>query len=463
MVETAIGVEGQGTGTDVPLRLDPLGARRLAWQTLRQMDRQDSYANIALERMLQASSLSAVDRHLATELVYGITRRQRTLDALIDHYARKAQQPPDLRRILQLGFYQILYLHQIPISAAINTSVDLARAAKLGSLTQVVNGILRRFGREYPDPQSLGWLELLRHPDPVVEDGLRCSFPDWLIQLWHQQVGREETGSLCEWLNRSPHLDLRVNPLRADRDTVQAALAEQGIQSHPIPGTAMGLRLESAAGAIPDLPGYQAGWWSVQDASAQQVVEWLDPQPGETILDGCAAPGGKTTHIAERMANQGILIGLDRHAGRLKRVTENAERLGLTLIQTQVLDLAQPLDPLAQGLPAWGSVDRVLLDAPCSGLGTLHRHADARWRLDPAQIPPLVRLQAQLLDQVSQWVKPGGILVYSTCTLHPDENSHQIEQFLGRTAGWILERDPVQIWPQQRDQDGFFMACLQRC
>ncbi len=456
MVETAIAVTGQGA------EQDPLGARRLAWQTLRQMDRRDSYANIALERGLQASSLAGVDRHLATELVYGITRQQRTLDALIDHYARKAQQPPDLRRILQLGFYQILYLQQIPISAAINTSVDLARTANLGSLTKVVNGILRRFSREYPDPQAFGWLEVLRDPNPAAEDGLRYSFPDWLIQLWHQQIGRAETQALCEWLNRPPHLDLRVNPLRADRATVQGALAEQGIQSHPIPGTATGLRLGSQAGAIPALAGYDQGWWSVQDASAQQVVEWLDPQPGETILDVCAAPGGKTTQIAERMANHGILIGLDRHAGRLRRVTENAQRLGLSMIETQVLDLAQPVDPLALGLPAWGSVDRVLLDAPCSGLGTLHRHADARWRLDPAQIPQLAQLQAQLLDQAAQWVKPDGILVYSTCTLHPDENSCQIEQFLGRTPSWILERDPVQIWPHRQDQDGFFMARLRR-
>ncbi len=456
MVEKTVGSRLVGSPSD------PLQARRLVWQTLRQMDRRDSYANIALERGLQDTSLSPPDRNLVTELVYGITRRQRTLDALIGHYAKKSQQPPDLRRILQIGFYQLIYLEHIPPSAAINTSVELTRVAKLGSLTKVVNGILRQFLRDHPEPQALTWLALLEDRDPVVCDGIRFSFPDWLITLWHQQMGRDSAQELCAWFNRSPHLDLRVNVLHATLDTVETAFAAEGISSQRIPGIPSALRVGSHPGSIPDLPGYAQGWWSVQDASAQQVVEWLDPQPHETIVDCCAAPGGKSTHMAEKMGDQGTIWGLDRHAGRLKRVTQNAERLGLSIIQTRAVDLAQPLDPSENDLPPWGSVDRVLLDAPCSGLGTLHRHADARWRLDPEQIPGLVALQAQLLAQVSRWVKPLGTLVYSTCTLHPDENQHQIEQFLSAYPDWSLDRDPVQIWPHHQDQDGFFLARLRR-
>lgn len=431
-----------------PLIQDP---RWVTWQILRDMDRRGSYANVALDRGLQQGELSAPDRHLVTELVYGITRRQRTLEALITDYAQVKQQPPDLRRILHIGFYQLAYLDQIPAAAAIHTSVELARSAKLGSLTKVVNGILRRFLREHPTPSDLTWLE---PQDPVSSLGIRHSFPDWILKLWIEHIGFEETDALCAWMNRSPHLDVRVNRLRTDPTTLQALWQEQGIPAELLDGIPSALRLLSRAGSIPEMPGYEAGWWSVQDASAQQVVDWLDPQPGEVIADCCAAPGGKSTHIAEKMNDHGQVWALDRHAGRLKRVTENAARLGLTCIRPLALDLAE--DPLPE------LVDRALVDVPCSGLGTLHRHGDARWRLDPAGIPDLVALQAEILDQVAAYVKPKGILVYSTCTLNPDENERQIQHFLARRPDWILERDPVVLWPHRVDRDGFFMARLQK-
>jgi 16S rRNA (cytosine967-C5)-methyltransferase len=269
---------------------------------------------------------------------------------------------------------------------------------------------------------------------------------------------------LSAWFNHTPALDLRVNQWRTDLATVQGALALAGIESTPIKEIPGALRLANHVGDITQLPGFGEGWWSVQDSSAQQVVQLLDPQPGERILDCCAAPGGKTTHIAEQLHNEGEVWALDRHAGRLRRVEANAQRLQLTCLQTRVVDLAvEDEDWAHRDLPAWGSVDRVLLDAPCSGLGTLHRHADARWQQSPQQIHSLVDLQARLLDRVARWVKPGGILVYSTCTLHPQENQAQIDAFLARTPGWQVDGSPIQIYPHRQDRDGFFMAKLLRC
>ncbi|MDX2270380.1 MAG: 16S rRNA (cytosine(967)-C(5))-methyltransferase [Cyanobacteriota bacterium] len=438
-------------------------ARQLAFLALRQMDRQSTFANIALDRVLRSTDLPQPERDLVTELVYGITRRCRTLDALIDRYSRKPaqQQPPDLRRVLHVGFYQLAFLPQIPPAIVIHTTVELARQQKLERLTQVVNGILRAFLRA-ADP-----VDLTAHlfPEPFHRDpdaaqlALLESFPDWLVELWQQQLGDSATQALCRWFNQPPTIDLRVNCCRTDLVEVAQALQAVGIPTDPITHTRGGLRLRHHAGDITQLPGFREGWWTVQDASAQQVVEWLDPQPHERVIDCCAAPGGKSTAIAERMGNEGEVWALDRHQGRLARVEDNAQRLGLTCIRTQAIDLTQ-VEPQRDSLPSWRSADRVLLDAPCSGLGTLHRHADARWRQSPAMIEDLVRLQARLLRQVSRWVKPGGILVYATCTLHPAENQQQIEGFLVEQTDWHLDRDPWQIWPHREQRDGFFMARL---
>ncbi len=444
-----------------------LEARQLAFLTLRHMDRKGSYANIALDRSLtQSPHLSAADRHLITELVYGITRRCRTLDALITRYGSKPadQQPPDLRRILHIGFYQLSFLSQIPASAAVNTSVELTRLLKLGRLSGVVNGILRAFLRDYPDPSQPLTPQVLNvdDQDPLEQLAILHSYPDWLITLWHQILPITEINALCTWFNHPPQLDFRVNTWLRDPANVQRQFQEHGILLSPIEGIPTALRLATHVGDITQLPGFAEGHWSIQDSSAQQVVHLLDPQPGDRILDCCAAPGGKTTHCAEQMQNQGHIWALDRHAGRLKRIQANAHRLQLTCIETHAVDLASPITDLEPDLPAWGSVDRVLVDVPCSGLGTLHRHADARWRQSPDSIEDLLTLQARILAQSARWVKPGGILVYSTCTLNPDENERQIEHFLQPSVDWQLDGILQTIWPHHHHRDGFFMAKLLR-
>ncbi|MUL35657.1 16S rRNA (cytosine(967)-C(5))-methyltransferase [Gloeocapsopsis dulcis] len=439
--------------------------RQLAFIALRSVQR-GAYADVALDRILRQTDLSSVDRRLVTELVYGSVRRQRSLDALIDQLAKKKaqQQPPDLRIILHLGLYQLRYLDHIPDAAAVNSTVELAKKNGFSGLASFVNGFLRQYLRlaSGGDPLEL--------PDnPVERLGTLHSYPDWIIEVWLEQFGYQETEQLCEWLNKPPAIDLRINPLRASLEKVVAALQEIGVNISRIANLPQALRFTSSTGAIEKLPGFDAGWWTVQDSSAQLVSHILDPQPGEVVIDACAAPGGKTTHIAELMQDTGTIWACDRTVSRLKKLQQNIARLQLKSIQICTGD--------SRNLTQFTSVaDRVLLDAPCSGLGTLHRHADARWRQTPTTVAELVVLQTELLTHVATWVKPGGILIYATCTLHPQENEAIVQDFLTHHPHWRIERPAansigvpyattagwMKVLPHHQAMDGFFIVRLQK-
>lgn len=465
-------------------------ARWVAFQALWQITRQAAYTDVALNRALQQASpnkttqhknteqknarqrLNPQDRGLVTELVYGCVRRQRTLDALLDQLGKRpaTQQPPKLRLVLHLGLYQLRYLDHVPPSAAVNTSVDLAKALQLKRLAGVVNGMLRQYLRATERGATEGGAteegsDILQLPsDPVARLGVTHSFPDWLIAQWSQDYGWEQTEQLCDWFNQPAAIDLRVNLLQTTRSQLQADLKAAGVLAQPMAAAPQSLRLVSSPGAIPQLPGFNAGHWTVQESSAQLVAHLLDPKPGETVIDACAAPGGKTTHIAELMQNQGEIIACDRTPHRLKKVTANAKRLQLTNIKTHQGDSTQ--------ITHWLG-DRILLDVPCSGLGTLHCHPDIRWRQTPESIAELATLQNQLLNQASTWLKPGGRLVYATCTLNPQENEAVIEQFLATHPGWAIVppeaeqfapfRCPegwLKVLPHHHQMDGFFMVAL---
>ncbi|MGG6240539.1 16S rRNA (cytosine(967)-C(5))-methyltransferase [Nodosilinea sp. AN01ver1] len=449
------------------------GARQLALNVLLQVQA-GAYADVALHRTLAQGNLSESDspgersaeRAFATELVYGTVRRQRTLDALIDQLGTRPadKQPPVLRLVLHLGLYQLRYLTAVPDSAAVNTSVDLAKANGLGRLSGVVNGLLRQYIRQV----EAGTDPLVLPDQPVAALGIQHSYPDWLVALWLDQLGPEETDQLCQWFNQVPSIDLRVNRQQTTVSAVKTAFDAADIAVVAIPGLSYGLRLVNHQGALSDLPGYEAGWWSVQDASAQLVGLLLDPQPGNKVLDVCAAPGGKATQIAEMVGPEGKVWACDRAPSRLKKTAANAARLGLTNLYIHAGD-STDLAPFHQ------QFDRVLVDAPCSGLGTLHRHADARWRQTPSSIVGLAKLQNALLTEAARCVKPGGTLVYATCTLHPAENEAVIGAFCQAHSSWRiqppepgfgggLEAAPqgwVRVWPHRHGMDGFFMVKLQ--
>lgn len=439
--------------------------RQLAFLALREVHK-GAYADVALDRTLRIANLNDADRRLMTELVYGSVRRQRTLDAIIDGLGKKkaSQQPPDLRTILHLGLYQLRYQERIPPSAAVNTTVELAKENGFSGLSAFVNGFLRQYIRSV---EASG--EPLNFPDnPVERLGILHSYPDWIVQLWLEQLSEAETAQLCEWMNEPPAIDLRVNSLLTTVEKVEVVLKSAGILSRRVPQVPQALRLIGSTGAIQNIPGFKEGWWTVQDSSAQLVTHLLDPQPGEVIIDACAAPGGKTTHIAELMGDNGKVWACDRTASRLKKLKENAQRLNLKSIQILTGD--------SRNFPQFTNLaDRVLLDVPCSGLGTLHRHADARWRQTPETVQELSILQGELLNSASSYVKPGGILVYSTCTLHPLENKTVIESFLEHHPNWQIDPPPstsptsafltpegwVEVWPHRHQMDGFFMVRLQ--
>lgn len=439
-------------------------SRQLAFLTLRDIHK-GAYADVALDRFLRASNLNDVNRRFATELVYGSVRRQRTLDAIIDQLGKKKahQQPTDLRTILHLGLYQLRYLTNIPVSAAINTTVELAKANKFAGLSGVVNGLLRQYDRISTPNQD----PLILPENPIERLGIFYSFPDWIIQLWVEQWGEAETEQLCEWMNQTPAIDLRINPLKTTIEEVENIFKSADILVRKIPHLPQALRLIGSTGAIQNLPGFKEGLWTVQDSSAQMVTHLLDPQPGETIIDACAAPGGKTTHIVELIKDSGKVWGCDRTPSRLKKLQENAQRLDLKSIEICTGD--------SRNFPQFTNVaDRVLLDVPCSGLGTLHRHADARWRQTPENVKELSILQRELLDSASKYVKIGGILVYSTCTLHPLENEQVIQDFLATYPNWQIELPAtnsqiyslvtpsgwIKVLPHREQMDGFFMVRL---
>ncbi|NET61591.1 MAG: 16S rRNA (cytosine(967)-C(5))-methyltransferase [Symploca sp. SIO2E6] len=439
--------------------------RQLAFLALREIYRRGVFTDIALNQVLKTAQLNSVNRRLVTELVYGIVRQRRTLDALIDQLGKKKahQQPPDFRIILHLGLYQLRKSERIPASAAVNTTVELAKENKFKGLTGVVNGLLRQYVRlaaKTADPLQLP-------TEPVQRLGVLHSFPDWIIKMWLEQLGEAATEQLCQWFNQSPTIDLRVNPLRVSMEEVEIAMGALGVDVCRLPHLPQALRVRGGTGAIEQLPGFREGWWTIQDSSAQLVSHLLNPQAGDVVIDACAAPGGKTTHLAELMADQGKIWACDRAASRLKKLRENLQRLGLQSIEICTGD--------SRNFPQFTTVaDAVLVDAPCSGNGTLHRRPDIRWRSTPETVTELAQLQGELLAQAATWVKPNGVLVYATCTLHPQENERVIESFLENHPHWHIEPPPpsssaaafcspqgwIKVWPHQHQMDGFFMVRL---
>jgi 16S rRNA (cytosine967-C5)-methyltransferase len=437
-----------------------------------------AYADNALERELAKSNLAPLDRGLATELAYGAIRQRLLLDAWIDAHGRlKAnRQPPRLRWLLHVGLYQLLFSSRVPASAAVNTSVELAKEAGFARLAPVVNGLLRAVARARGPQQSQGAAAvpgILPHADgapaltgwqgldlPEAEAdslALRHSLPPWLATQLLQWCRPEEAEAFGRSSNTPPALDLRINRRRTSRAELLAAFGAAGLTARALDDQAWGLCLSEASGDLRGLPGFAEGHWCVQDRTAQAIAPLLAPQPGQRVLDACAAPGGKSTHLAELMDDRGEIWAVDRSESRLKKVVANAERLGMACIQGLAADATE----LLELRPQWrGSFDRILVDAPCSGLGTLARHADARWRIQPDTIAQLAELQQRLLERLATLLRPDGRLVYATCTVHPQENREVVKGFLANHPSWRLVRDQ-QWWPAPQAGDGFYAAVLE--
>jgi len=432
-----------------------LEARKAAWEVIQAVGG-GAFADVALERIFNLYSFKSLDKALITELSYGVIRQRYYLDCWIDFLGKVSakKQPPLLRWLLHIGLYQIFKMGKIPPAAAINTTVELAKTHQLKKLAPVVNGILRSALRS----KEKGLL-LPKSNIPSLELAKNESLPLWLADELISWKGIEDAKKIAKAFNSISTIDIRVNKLRADLKDVKELFDSCGIHNQIIPNCPYGLEIRAGIGEPRKWPGYEEGKWSVQDRSSQLIAPLLGPLAGEKILDACAAPGGKSTHIAELINNDGKIWSVDRSSRRSKKISANSERLGINCLQLLICDSNE----LLIKYPKWKCFfDRILIDAPCSGLGTLARHPDARWRMNKENIQELVALQSQLLNSLAPLLKSGGKLVYSTCTIHPDENFNQIKNLLQLKSEFSLEYEK-QIWPGEEDNgDGFYIAVLNK-
>lgn len=466
------GTAGQGGGGS--RKPKPQSAREVALNTLVKVAASGAYSNLQLNSALQEAGLTRQDAGLATELVYGTIQQQRLLDYRLSGLVAKGLDKlnPWVLQLLRMSAYQLLCLDRIPPHAAVNEAVQIAKKRGHAGIAGMVNGVLRNMERR---------LQELRGPveekDPVTRLGIVYSYPDWLVERWMTAYGEAVAEAICASGNEAPHPSIRVNPLRLSRDEALSRLAEAGYQAVPSSLAPAGIVVDGG-GSLALTDSYAEGLWTMQDESSMLVAEVCAPQSGWKVLDCCAAPGGKSTHLAELMGNQGQVIANDIHPHKRQLIDEQARRLGLDAIVTETGDAAE----LSGRFPN-ASFDLVLLDAPCSGFGVIRRKPEIKWTKTPEDVQSIAALQRRLLAEAAKLVRPGGTLVYSTCTIEREENEVQAAAFLREHPEF--ESDPqwpenvllplreagvvsgdfqgyVQLLPHQFGSDGFFIAKFKR-
>lgn len=424
------------------------------------------------ERVFGRRRLFPPDRALAMEMTQGVLRHRllldRTISALLDRPGREL--PVPVQTALRLGIYQLLFLQKIPSRAVLNETVELLKGTPFSGLAPLVNAVLRK-GLTQPPPAAPSFAD-----DPAEHLSLTTSSPPWLVERLGAAWGWEEAKGILQALNRPAPLALRVNTLRATREEVLARLASEGVPARAGSLSPDAVLLE---GGSPSALGvFREGLVTVQDEGAQLLAPLLLPAPGETVLDACAAPGGKAGHLAQLMGDRGRVLAADLSPARCRMMRSAMDRLGYASVECLAGDMTGAGSVLAR------PVDRVLLDAPCTGTGVLRRHPEGKWRKDPAGIPALVSLQGALLTGTAAALKPGGRLLYTTCSLLPEENEAVVDRFLAAHGGaggfvrvplggtgpglppvpatMVTGRGELRTWPHLHDCDGFFAALLER-
>lgn len=445
--------------------------RKLALRTLNRLSRNPSAAAQALDGMFERESrLTARDRSFINHLIQGVQRWRLRLDFIIGQAADLPFKriDPTVLNILRLALYQIFHLDRVPDSAAVNEAVKQAKAGRNPHAAPFVNGVLRNICRQkekisFPD----------RHSDPARYLSIFHSFPEWLVQYWLEQWGEPFTEQLLTAENRLPVLTLRTNTLRTGREELMQALKDKGLSCRPTPYGPEGIYLSDFRGRVSDVFGFNEGRFQVQDQGAQIVSHLLSPRPGESILDLCAGLGGKTGHLAQISGDSGRLTALDAHYGRLSRLRENNQRLGIRRVHVVAADAAGDLSRLFRC-----RFEKILVDAPCSGLGVLSRHPDGKWNKEIGDFARLGRVQKKLLDRASNLLTPGGRMLYVTCTLSKEENEGVVQALLTsnqeirlmdlRVHGPDWSRDLMdeqgffRTYPHIHDMDGFFAALFEK-
>lgn len=411
------------------------GPRGTAVKILNRIDRSDAYLDKLLDAELRSDDLNELDKGLMNEIVTGVVRWQMKLDWVLTGFfhGNFTKAETNIKNALRVALYQILFLDKVPQSAAVNEGVEFIKRLRGQKIGDLVNAVLRNIIRN---------IENIRYPDPN-EDKIRYlaviqSHPMWIVNKWVARFGYEEAEKLLSSNNRRPDLTLRVNRLKIAFDYFLSQLSQKQIQFTRSTYLDNFVRVQHMAG-IGGSEMFRQGFFSVQDESGGMAVELLDPQPGERIIDLCSAPGGKTTFIGELMKNVGEIVSIDRYETRLNMVKNATTRLGIANAHFLVADAATVQIPLA---------DKVIVDAPCSGLGVLAKKPDAKWRREPEDIRDLVKLQRSILENATTLVKPGGCIVYSTCTTEPEENIELIRDFLSNHQDLSIE-PPGEIIPKE--------------
>ncbi|WP_223066473.1 16S rRNA (cytosine(967)-C(5))-methyltransferase RsmB [Paenibacillus caui] len=441
-------------------------ARETALQVLTGVEVEGAYSNLLLNAALQRASLSGPDIGLATELVYGTISRLSTIDYFLGKFVTKGldKLQPWVRNLLRMSFYQLYYLDRIPPHAAVNEAVNIAKKRGHQGISGMVNGVLRNVLRQKEQ------LQLPKNLTTEQRIAMEHSHPVWMVSGWIKQYGAETAEGICRADNEPPAVSVRINRTKADRDGLMEQMSRQGLEVKASQLSEDGIIVQGG-GNMALSSWYREGLLSVQDESSMLVAGAVDAKPGMTVLDCCAAPGGKSCHIAERMMGSGKVIANDVHPHKAKLIAEQADRLGLSNIEIRTGDALK----LAEQYPP-ASFDRILLDAPCSGLGVIRRKPDLKWAKSPQDVADIAALQQELLDAVSGLLKPGGVLVYSTCTIERAENAGAVAAFLERHEQFAVDEQPgvfrrlpsasarevigLQVLPQDAGSDGFYIARL---
>lgn len=438
--------------------------REIALDTLIQIEKNRAYSNLLLNQVIEKSNLNAKDIGLLTEIVYGVVQHDNTLEYYVAPFlSNKKKTAPWVKILLKMSIYQMVYLDRVPNHAIFYEAVEIAKKRGHKGIGQFVNGVLRNIERN-------GLPKIEDIDNPLLRVSIMYSHPEWLVKRFIDQYGEEKAIEICASNLKPPNMSIRVNRTKATRDEVLTMLAEHGIEARKSVISKDGIVIEK--GNPTKIPAFQEGFYTVQDESSMLVADALDVPKDSVVLDACAAPGGKTTHIGERLHQTGQVMAVDLHKHKVKLIHDQKDRLQLTNVQAIEGDARRLTEVFEKE-----SFDRILVDAPCSGFGVLRRKPDAKWQKSEKDIERLPMIQQDILEEVVQLLKKGGKLVYSTCTIDQEENEAVVQQFLRKHPDFSLddtlynrvepavqhfmkEKSMVQLLPCDLDSDGFFIACF---
>ena len=430
--------------------------RELALKILYKIDKEQAYSNIVLNEEIKQNrkNLTEKDIGLISEIVYGVTTWRLTLDEIIKKHSKIKLKKisPWILNILRMGVYQIIFLDKIPKSAAVNESVNLSKRYGHSSSSNFVNAILRKI-------EKADYEEFSQITDDIERISKTASMPEWIIKELLKNNRVEDVEQICKNSNLKPQITIRVNNLKITKKDLMKKLEEQNIEYHEInieENLTEDFLLINKVKNIENLDLFKNGYFTIQDISAGLTAKILNPQPGENVLDACSAPGGKTTYMAELMKNKGNIEAWDIHEHRTKLVEQNAKRLGIDIIKTQVKDASIYDEKLNE------KFDKILLDVPCLGIGVIKRKPDIKWQRKVEDIEEIIKIQKIILEQCSKYLKQGGYLVYSTCSIFKEENENIIFDFLNENSNFEIVQDSKFSIIPDKQKDGFFICKLHK-